>query len=250
MIVGFAGLAGSGKDTSSDILVRKHNFVKVALADPLKRICKEVFDFTDDQLWGPSASRNAPDARYVRMKRGALGTTYQGHDLPCTPSPPEDSYLTPRFALQRLGTEWGRDCYGNLWIDYALRVAKALLSDPDYDYLYTAKEGLHDRQPRSPGCSHTPSHVTVKRPYSGVAISDVRFKNEIDAIHAAGGMIIRMTRGEGLAGVAGEHRSETEQQGLDDELFDITIDNRDWSLEQLESYLDQISHHHFKKVTP
>ena len=61
MIVGITGLAGSGKDTAADFLVKNHGFVKVALADVLKRACKEFFAFTDEQLWGPSEKRNAID---------------------------------------------------------------------------------------------------------------------------------------------------------------------------------------------
>jgi len=48
MIIGVAGNAGSGKDTVADHLVKHHGFVKVALADPLKRICREVFDFSEE----------------------------------------------------------------------------------------------------------------------------------------------------------------------------------------------------------
>jgi hypothetical protein len=150
------------------------------------------------------------------------------------PSPEQDVFLTPRYALQQLGTEWGRSCYPNIWVDYALRTAKKLLEEdrrePNMVNYYSAKSGL--------------MFVGGLEKPVGVAISDVRFKNEIDAIHEAGGIIIRMSRGTGLSGVAGEHRSETEQQGLDDELFDITIDNREWSLEQLESYIDQIAWAH------
>src|SRR6266404_2066963 len=124
MLVGLSGLAGSGKDTAADHLVAKHNFVKVSLADPLKRMCRDAFDFTDDQLWGPSEKRNAPDERYRRkptqhMLHGRDFNTTTDKCYTCgaeKPWPPglggEECfhYLTPRYALQKLGTEWGRDC--------------------------------------------------------------------------------------------------------------------------------------------
>jgi hypothetical protein len=48
--------------------------------------------------------------------------------------------------------------------------------------------------------------------YKGVVISDVRFKNEVDAIFKAGGSVWRIERpGAGLQGVAAKHVSETEQ---------------------------------------
>jgi hypothetical protein len=214
------------------------------------------------------------------MKKGALGTTItewnkEKRTYDTKPSPEDDIFLTPRHALQQLGTEWARSCFGDVWVQYTLRIAKALLHDPDYTYLYTAKLGLHDRQPGMRvtkyiyNCKQCSKQTTFRahqslicgscgagsdslggcqnvfdRPYDGVAISDVRFKNEIDAIHAAGGKVFRMMRGTGLSGAAGEHRSETEQQGLDDDIFDGVIDNREWTLEQLESYIDQIAWAH------
>lgn len=228
MILGLVGNAGSGKDTAADFLVKNDAFVKVALADPLKRICRDVFGFTDQQLWGPSQFRNAADMRYVRMKKGALGTTItewnvEKNEYDTVPSPTEDRYLTPRYALQQLGTEWGRDCYDNIWIDYALRVAKDILME---QRSYDARHGL--------GTSADGYQVTRKQ---GVVISDVRFNNEIQAIKKAGGKIVRLLRGTGLEGSAGQHRSETELQEMSHDLFDEVVDNREWTLEQLESHM-------------
>ncbi len=100
MIIGLSGLAGVGKDTVADFLVRHHAFEKVALADPMKHFCKEVFGFTVEQLWGPSAARNAIDPRYGKA---------------------------PREALQTLGTQWGRAFYENVWVDRAIRSAQERL---------------------------------------------------------------------------------------------------------------------------
>lgn len=205
MLIGISGLAGSGKDTCADFLVRNKSFVKVALADPLKRIARDVFDFTDEQLWGPSSSRNAPDERYPREH----GPSPEGRCLCCgfgfdlypmslAVSAPQ-CYLTPRYALQQLGTEWGRHCYDPVWIEYALRVAD-----------------------------------DVGREGGAVVTSDLRFKNEIDAYRKAGAFLIRVVRpGAGLGGSAGQHVSETEQACIPDEAFDAVIVN-DGTLEELE----------------
>jgi len=41
MLVGLVGLKGSGKDTVGDLLVKHHNFYKVAYADPIKiKVCE------------------------------------------------------------------------------------------------------------------------------------------------------------------------------------------------------------------
>lgn len=191
--LGLVGRAGSGKDTVADILVRDHGWVKIALADPMKRFLRDVLAFSDDQLWGPSSSRNAPDKRYIRS-RPAQGWLDDQRPL----------YLTPRHALQQLGTEWGRACYENVWIDCALRDAARVL-DPNLSVTsvnyYSAKAG--------------PIFVGGFPQPKGVVISDCRFPNEVKAIHAAGGVVWKTTHGSGLAGAAGQHESERHIDSLE-----------------------------------
>jgi hypothetical protein len=127
--------------------------------------------------------------------------------------------LTPRFALQQLGTNWGRACYDNTWVDYAITTANKLLRLSgvlrSVYFNYDVKKGLYT--------TNTPQGPKP----NGVVISDVRFKNEIDAIRAAGGVLIRMLRGTGLSGQAGTHVSETQMGEIPDSDFDFVIDNRD-----------------------
>lgn len=273
MIIGFCGQAGSGKDTAADLLVKNHGFAKVALADPLKRICWDVFNFTEEQLWGPSAERNKPDERYLRtLSDDEWAARYEDKDwvylcFPCyratgkvreddpdaraeirkdfkkdpsircgicggAPNPstarwvPTDGImsvlLTPRHALQQLGTEWGRNCYPNVWVDYALRVARVLSTG---GYYYDAKYGVRS-------LTGVGEMIQAK---TDVAISDVRFLNEVTAIKSEGGKIVRMMRGAGLEGTAGQHRSEKELNEIPEELFDHVLDNREWSKEHLET---------------
>ena len=61
-IIGVCGQAGAGKDTIADFLVKDHKFVKLSFADPLKRICHDVFDFS-----GSSSG--------VRRRRGTRRTS-------------------------------------------------------------------------------------------------------------------------------------------------------------------------------
>lgn len=63
---------------------------------------------------------------------------------------------TPRHAMQTLGTEWGRTCLSpNFWVDAAI----------------VGAAGLHR-----------------------VVFTDTRFPNEGEAIRAAGGVLVRITR--------------------------------------------------------
>ena len=208
MILGISGLAGSGKDTFARFLVEDHGFVVVSLADPLKRICRDVFDFSDEQLWGPSEKRNEPDFRYPREKcHGCQTCEFRcDHYL---------GYLTPRYALQRIGTEWGRDCYENIWVEYTMRTARKLLDPMSGDV--SSALGYNPKQGIVPWNRGKPK---------GVAIPDVRFRNEIEGIRAAGGKLVRIRRpGAGLSGAAGVHASEAEQAGIPDDVFDLVVEN-------------------------
>src|SRR6202044_3217734 len=114
MIIGISGYAGTGKDTVADFLVRDFNFVRVALADPIKRIAKELFDFSDETLWGSSEKRNELDKRYVQW------TAFVPHMLSEEilkefPDGKVPQYLTARRVCQFLGTEVGRELYPNVW---------------------------------------------------------------------------------------------------------------------------------------
>ncbi len=248
MIIGLSGFAGSGKDAVADMLNQNQRFVKVALADPLKRIARDVYDFTDEQLWGPSSLRNKPDKRYPREHtwggerkdtcqccgiarlRDETGTGWFNTEYP-------QCYLTPRYALQLLGTEWGRHCYPHTWVDKAVRVAEQLLKK---DYLaaekvweYDQKRGLVQEMvfdhvlPRS----SAPHALGVEQLPKGVVVPDVRFKGEVFRLKEQKTVLVRIKRA-GYDKPAFDHPSETEQVDIPDSEFDYILhNNRD--LEQL-----------------
>lgn len=221
-LIGITGKAGSGKDTVADILCRNHGFVRVTLADVMKRFCKEIFGFADEQLWGPSEFRNAPDKRFPRKHswpQGDVNTYSSEMFLPCSccglradaPYSDEPCYLTPRFALQRLGTEWGRDCFEDVWIDYAMRVTDALLIGEKYRrHSYTAQLGSHDR-----GEGQGPEEIR------GVVIPDVRFPNELARVRSENGRIWHRPGKTSLSTSAAAHLSERSIDG--DEECDARI---------------------------
>lgn len=216
MIIAVSGRAGVGKDTAADILVERFGFVKIALADEMKRICKRVFDFSDEQLFGASEKRNAPDERYPNG--------WDDSGRPMGVAGDSRTFLTPRYALQTLGTEWGRGCYENVWVDYALRIAKTIVEQKvpwsprsigsrGMWYGYSSKVGLENHW---------------DKPTKGVVIPDVRFPNEVEAIRAAGGRVWRITRGKEASTEAWrQHASETSLDDWPDEKFDRTFVNDD-----------------------
>lgn len=151
LLIGLCGRARSGKDTVGKMILSQAggigNAKTMAFADPMKKFCAELFYFSDEQLHG--AAKEVEDPRYPG--------------------------LTPRHALQTLGTEWGRACDPEIWIKYAMCKA---------------------REARQEGFS--------------VIITDVRFLNEAAAITKEGGFIIKIDRPDlPEVGIAG-HQSETE----------------------------------------
>lgn len=221
MIIGFSGLAGVGKDTCADFLGQNNNFIKLALADPIKRAAKEWWGFTPEQLWGPSEERNTPDERYLLWEKGALGSTLGGWSDDGKridePNPKEDQYLTPRYALQKIGTEVARAIDSDVWVRYTMRVAEALLQGTEVPGGtvwpgYSRECGLSRLLRSSPSCE-------------GVAISDCRFRNELEAIKRRGKIVRILRPGAGLQGEAGSHASETHLREVDDSYFDYVIDN-------------------------
>lgn len=184
MIIALAGRAGSGKNTVADMLGGE----QISFAEPLKRFCQEVFAFSDAQIWGPSEERNRPDSRYPLPACDWCSISPAAHL--CKKCGGKPRYLTPRHALQTLGTEWGRGCYENVWAELGVR--RALAS-----------------------------------PAPLVLITDCRFVNEARTVRAASGQVWRIVRpGAGLAGAAGLHPSEAEQESPEFlALVDRTIEN-------------------------
>lgn len=188
MIIGIVGKAGSGKDAVAGMIPGAKRF---SFADPLKEFCAEVFDWSREQLWGPSELRNVPDKRYP-MAGNRPSVPGGPNGCPnCRGTSPTcqycsgggTAYLTPRYALQQLGTEWGRHCYPDVWAQLGVRKAQAW------------------------GNRGYGSKIAV--------FSDCRFINEAVAIRAAGGKIWCVTRsGSGLTGAAGTHPSEVEQEQI------------------------------------
>lgn len=167
MIIALTGLAGSGKSTVAEMLGGVH----IAFAEPLKKFCAEVFGFTHEELYGPSEARERPSSMFTR---------------------PDGTPLTPRFALQTLGTEWGRNCDPDVW----------------------AKAGV---------ARAVEMRTALGRHGEPVIITDLRFVNEARLVREAGGYVWRIDR-PGLT--RGNHSSELDIWSKDmDALVTADISN-------------------------
>lgn len=163
MIIGISGYKGSGKNTlgayiAGELALNFHNVEFESFAKGFKESVKTIFNWTDDHTNGP-------------LKE--VVDDYWG--------------ITPRQAMQTLGTEWGRELISeDIWIN-------SLWKRIEY------KVKSHD-----------------------IIITDVRFDNEIDFIKKNDGIIINVMRTEGSFESGDTHVSET---GITETEFDYNVLN-------------------------
>lgn len=142
MILGLVGFIGSGKGTVADLLVEHHGFVKESFADSVKDSVAAVFGWHREWLEG-----DTPESREWREQKDEWWSNALGREV------------TPRWALQLMGTEAGRDVFHpDLWV-------------------------------------HTVFRRIDWHPEQHYVIADVRFPNEIRAIQKYGGKVVQVTRG-------------------------------------------------------
>jgi hypothetical protein len=140
MIIGLTGKARSGKDTVAEHLNIAHGFNHYWYSKPMKDALRAVFGWDDEHLYGEL--KEVIDVNYG---------------------------VSPRVALQTLGTEWGRDCINkDIWINRA----KSEMSK-----------------------------------HENLVISDCRLNNEAQAILDMGGYIIQVVRSDAKEVAA--HSSES-----------------------------------------
>jgi hypothetical protein len=204
MIIGIVGFLGSGKGTVGDILIQNYGFYRLSFADAVKDAVSVIFSWPRHLLEG-----DTQESREFREKPDAFWSKRFGYEV------------TPRYMLQLMGTEAGRDVFHkDIWI-HALERKLAM--------------------------------------FDNVVVPDVRFPNEIDFIKKVNGKIVRVKRGPepdwyDLAHAAnnvnflhspechdemsksGIHYSEWAWVGQD---FDHVIDN-DGSIEDLKNKLNNI----------
>lgn len=142
-LIGLAGFKGTGKSTIASHLVERHGFVRLPLAQILKDMLR-TFGLSEAQIAGDL--KEEPDNGILLGK-------------------------TPRWAMQSLGTEWGRECIGQqVWVSAWWNKAQPILD-------------LGGR----------------------VVCDDVRFLNEFEFINSKDGHVVEVIR-PGYGG--SDHASE------------------------------------------
>ena len=179
MLIGITGKAGSGKDTISDALVESLSYRKIAFADTLKNMMCIMLNVSREELEDRDFKESFPEL-------------LNGKSV--------------RYAMQTLGTEWGRDNFGeNVWVNI------------------TGNKILDLRSPSK-----------SKNYDDGIVVSDVRFDSEANAIKALGGFIIEVSR-ENLS----EVENHVSEKGIDESLIDVKFENNFKTVEDVKkSFID------------
>lgn len=139
-VIGLVGFIGSGKGTAGEI-ISDFGYVKESFAKGVKDVAAEMFGWHRCLLEG-----DTEESRIWRETPDKYWSEKFGRDF------------TPREALQKMGTEVGRDIFHkDFWV---LQLENRLR--------------FHDNK---------------------VVITDVRFPNEIDWIHKIGGQVYEIQRG-------------------------------------------------------
>lgn len=250
MLLTINGEADNGKDYVADWLCAQLGLVKISLADPMKRFVRQLFGFQSENLWGPSEKRNElVDAQ--PMWNAAFTQLHTLHQFTAAVVPENlgpdirakaftglqnwftalrqqnPDKISARIILQTLGTEWGRETYPDLWIDYLFNVQLPLLAE-GYDYRPDLGVRLNEERGE------------IK---NGICIPDQRFGNELIACEARGGYSIRVRRLSRVkrdgsnVGISG-HKSELEQRGIPDDRFNTVFEFPE-GLEHVNSMLQE-----------
>lgn len=178
-IIGFTGRKGAGKDTlaaaiKSELDRDGFDVVSLQFAGPIKAFCREVFGWSQEHTDG--GLKEIVDPRWG---------------------------ITPRRAMQTLGTEWGRGLHPNLWVESMRTRVSTLTDDLGWD-------------------------VAI--------ITDVRFDNEAEMIREMGGVVVEVFRPSASALLIDQHASEA---GVHRHLIDYTAVNIG-TREQLEAKAPEI----------
>ena len=189
------GVSRSGKSTLGDSLNARFGYQVSAFAEPLKQAAKVIFGFDEEHLYGPSETREVP---YPRFK-------FSGHCFECheecinlgsagwycpTCCAKYPRHITPRLALQTLGTAWGRRLCPDIWAEACFAAMR-----PDRAYVVT----------------------------------DCRFSNERVAGRDHGGCVVLLQRGLEESHSPHPSEKEVRDAAAIPELFDVVLDNREGS---------------------
>ena len=147
VLIGILGNKRNGKDTTADFIVKNYNYNKYSFAKPLKDVCKILFNFDDNQLYG--------DKKEVTD---------------------ENWNITPRKVMEFIGTDIARNQFNKIipninhdfWIKH-------------FEYYYKKNKNIN-----LVVCDvRFQNEVDIIHKYNGIVIKVIRYKKKIKYLHAS-----------------------------------------------------------------
>ncbi len=192
-IIGFAGKKQSGKDTLGSFLASRFGGEKFYFASPIKAFCIEYLGLDGKLLYGSDEDKNQPtNITWGQMPHFA--SLVADNKFAWSDS---DKLMTHRQVLQQVGNEWFRSIDPHIWVKKLFKFLEKYPGEIPAAYL-----------------------------------CDVRFHNEMDAIHERGGKVIYLSR---QAIMTDPHASEMEMETY--KHYDARLENNNSPLAETKERL-------------
>lgn len=204
-IIGLAGRANSGKDTIADFFVQSERFKKLAFADPLKELCSRLFDisvatFNDRKLKDkefdiPVVLTLALIDKMIDIVENEWGFKVESASQEKLIDYADEELESPRHILQTIGTILRNYVREDIWI--------VLLFEK------------------------------IKDSSCNIVVSDLRLKNEREALKKAGAKLLLVKRPAMSYSSEPEDNHISENDFGKDSEYDVQILNDKIGLTQL-----------------
>lgn len=228
-VIAISGWKRSGKDTAAERLIKQHNFVRVAFADPLKNMVAEEYkiprEYCDDPKFKEAALEQYPVMPKDEFSLNMAKMMYKEFRT-LGGSPPSDYYIDPSGAF--LGV-MGRHVEQLYWTPRALCILKGSVNR-SVDSSYWVGKALEYIQSEL----DDPGSNSDGQWNEGVVVSDLRYRSEVEQLRQALGkklITVRVNRFDDC------QSTDASERDLDNYKFDIVLDNRG-SLEEFLAKVD------------
>lgn len=214
-IIGIAGRKGSGKSTVANFFVESERFVSIALADPLKELIARVFHIEKKYLY---------DEKLKESEIDMITIDYSHLDEIFNIVENEWGFVINKDVTEKgeIVDRSNKQLIEDRFFDRELRTSRELMQTIGTDMLRTfVRDDIFI----------VLLFAKIKEISSNVVVSDVRLKNERQALKKAGANLILIKRNELTNN--DQHVSENDL-GKESE-YDVVIKNDDISLQQLRS---------------
>lgn len=210
-VIAISGYKRSGKDTSAEILVKDHNFIRVAFADILKDMVAKEYGIPREHCDDPKFKEApivhlpvTPKDEFSLMLCKFMVKEFRDINGHMAAEP----YVDPSGAF--LGV-MGRHLAQLYWTPRALCILKGSTNRAVTSQFWT-EQAINK--------INNNIHLSAQLP-TGFVISDLRYRSEVEQLRLAFGkdlITVRINRAESTS-------SDPSERDLDEHKFDYVIDN-------------------------